>query len=107
MGHCWKSEDKLVNDVFWFLCLMVYQHCGLCNDKGAIVKDQYWYYLTHRWGNGGDKEVHTYSKSSSLKVNVTGVQTHGLQFHGPHFNHYSTGIPPMFFYGLLRMDIPV
>ena len=50
----------------WFLCLMAYQPWRLFNAK-AILLEQLWYYLTHRWE---DKGVHAFSKGICPKVNV-------------------------------------
>ena len=41
--------------------------CGLFNTKVIFVEEQQWYYLTNSWE---DKEVHTFSKGISPKVNV-------------------------------------
>ena len=40
---------------------------GLSNTKAIIVEEQYWYYLTHSWG---DKRVHAFPKGIRPKMNI-------------------------------------
>ena len=43
---------------------------GLFNTETILVEAQQWYYLTHGYSGGGDKEVHTFPKGINSKVNV-------------------------------------
>ena len=69
--------------VWWYI-----NFCGLFNAKAILVKQQ-WYYLPHC---RGDKDVHTFPKGFSLKVNV--IVWLELEPIVHHLSHYTIKTTP-------------
>ena len=80
--------------MIWFLCLMAYQPCRLCNAEAILLEEQMWYYLTH---SREDKGLNTFLKGIYPKVNVIARPEFELAYYDSavqRFNHYTTRTPP-------------
>ena len=79
-----------------FVCLFNINLLGLFNAKSILLKEQYWYYLTHGWE---DKGVHTFTKGICPKVNVIAWLEFELAYYDSavqRFNHYAMRTPSFF-----------
>ena len=59
-------SSHLCKKMIWFLYLMAYKP-SLFNAQGILTEEQQLNYLTHSWKN---KEVHTFPKGISPKINL-------------------------------------
>ena len=69
----------------WFSLINLH---GVFNLKSILKEKPLWSYLTHNWK---DKELHTFTKGISLKVNVEARREFELLLQGPvqYFSHYA------------------
>ena len=80
----WFCLVSLLNDISTFV--------GYFNVKAILLEEQ-WSYLTHRWE---DKGVYIFPQeylSESECNSASGVRTRLLQFEVHRFNYYITGTP--------------
>ena len=73
----------------WFLCLISW----IIYTKDFFIEEQLWYYLTQSWN---DKWIHTFLKSSGMKVNLIPQLEFELAYYYvvvQHARHYATENP--------------